>query len=43
VKDLEQKIMEFIEVHNNKPKPFVWTKTTGEVLEKIARARRALV
>ena len=43
VKDLEQKIMEFIEVHNNKPKPFVWTKTTGEILEKIARARRALV
>lgn len=43
VKDLEQKIMKFIEVHNENPKPFVWTKTTEAILEKIARAKKALV
>jgi len=27
VKDLEASIREYIEVHNEDPKPFVWTKT----------------
>lgn len=43
VKDLEEKIMEFIDAHNVNPKPFVWTKTTEVILEKIARAKAALV
>jgi len=43
VKDLEQKIMEFIEVHNTNPKSFVWTKTAEAILEKIGRAKAALV
>lgn len=43
VKELEQKIMHFIEVHNNDPKPFVWTKTTEVILEKIERAKTALI
>jgi transposase len=43
VKDLEQKIMKFIEVHNENPKPFVWTKSTEAILEKIARAKKVLV
>lgn len=43
VKELEQKIMEFIEAHNQHPKPFIWTKTTDAILEKIARAKQALV
>ncbi len=43
VKHLEQKIMEFIEAHNSDPKPFIWTKTTEEILEKIGRAKAALV
>lgn len=43
VKDLEQKIMAFIELHNTNPKPFVWTKTAEAILEKIERARAVLV
>jgi hypothetical protein len=39
VKELDQKIMEFIATHNSKPKPFVWTKTAEAILEKIGRAK----
>jgi hypothetical protein len=37
VKELEAAIREYIEVHNESPKPFVWTKTAGEILASIAR------
>jgi transposase len=39
VNELESKIMQFIDHHNEDPKPFVWTKTAGEILEKVGRAR----
>lgn len=42
VKELEEKIMHFIENHNKLPQPFVWTKTTEEILEKVGRAREKL-
>ena len=42
VSDLEKKIMQFIEVHNDNPKPFVWTKPVDEIMTKINRARLAL-
>jgi transposase len=42
VSDLEEKIMQFIEVHNENPKPFVWTKSVEEIMAKINRARLAL-
>ena len=42
VSDLEKKIMQFIEVHNENPKPFVWTKPVYEIMAKINRARLAL-
>lgn len=42
VKDLEQKITEFIACHNKDPKPFIWTKSTEEILKKVNRARAAL-
>jgi hypothetical protein len=29
--------MEYLETHNGDPKPFIWTKSAGEILEKIAR------
>jgi hypothetical protein len=29
-------IREFIEVHNEDPKPFVWTRTTDQILDSIA-------
>jgi transposase len=43
VKDLESAIREFIDVHNEHPKPFVWTKTADQILASIARyAQRTL-
>jgi transposase len=43
VKDLETAIREFIEVHNEDPTPFVWTKTADQILASIARyAHRTL-
>ena len=39
VTELENKIMHFIEVHNEDPKPFVWTKSVDEIMEKIDLAR----
>lgn len=43
VKELEEKIMEFIAIQNAHPKPFVWTKSTEVILEKIERAKAALI
>lgn len=42
VKQLEAAIMEFIARHNDAPKPFVWTKTVEQILEKVGRAKAAL-
>src|SRR6202521_2121010 len=43
VKDLETAIGEFIEVHNEDPAPFVWTRTADQILASIARyAQRTL-
>jgi transposase len=43
VKDLESAIREFIDVHNEDPKPFVWTRTAHQILASIARyAQRTL-
>jgi transposase len=39
---LEEAIGEFIEKHNANKKPFVWTKSASEILEKVGRARDAL-
>lgn len=43
VKDLEASITKFIEHNNSDPKPFVWTKTAEEIMEKINRARKSLI
>jgi transposase len=37
VKDLEAAIREYIDVHNQNSKPFVWTKTADQILASIAR------
>src|ERR1700757_1400892 len=37
VKELEAAIREYLDVHNESPKPFVWTKTADEILASIAR------
>jgi transposase len=42
VAELKSAIVEYLENHNADPKPFVWTKSAGEILEKVARAKQAL-
>jgi transposase len=42
VAELKSAILEHLENHNADPKPFVWTKSAGEILEKVARAKQVL-
>lgn len=42
VGELEAVIMDYLDQHNAQPKPFVWTKSAGQILEKITRAKQAL-
>jgi transposase len=42
VAELKAAIMEHLEHHNLDPKPFVWTKSAGEILEKVVRAKQTL-
>lgn len=39
VPDLQQAIYEFTQAWNQKPKPFIWNATVGQIIEKINRAR----
>jgi transposase len=44
-RDLEELIMaveSYIDRHNEKPKPFIWTAAARDILEKVTRARRSL-
>lgn len=44
-RDVEELIMaigDYIDKHNNRPKPFVWTAKASDILEKVKRARKAL-
>ena len=42
VAELEAAITDFVERHNESPKPFVWTKSVEEILEKVGRAKVVL-
>ena len=43
VRALEGAIKEFLDAHNEDPKPFIWTKTADEILASVARfAQRTL-
>ena len=42
VAELEQRIEEYVDVYHRDPKPFVWTKSTDEIIEKVGRARKRL-
>ena len=42
VAELEAAIMTYLEKHNADPKPFIWTKPTAQIFEKVARAKQAL-
>jgi len=37
VKELETAIHQFIQAHNDKPKPFRWTKCADEILKNLQR------
>lgn len=37
VKELESAIRDYIDVHNEAPKPFIWTRTADQILASIAR------
>jgi transposase len=44
-RDVEELIMAigaYIDKHNNKPKPFIWTAKAADILEKVKRARTVL-
>jgi len=43
VGELVTAIGNYIEQHNQKPKPFIWTAKATDILEKVKRARAALV
>ena len=42
VTQLERSLREWIEMWNNDPRPFVWTKTADEILEKLAKYCQAI-
>jgi hypothetical protein len=42
VADLILAIKEYIAVHNQEPKPFVWTAKANHILQKVIRANRRL-
>jgi transposase len=42
VEELLESIGEFIDNHNGKPTPFIWTAKASDILEKVKRAQAAL-
>ena len=42
VEDLITAIFDYVDHHNEKPKPFIWTAKAADILEKVKRARTAL-
>jgi transposase len=43
VTELETAILAYVEAHNASPKPVVWTKTAEKIIEKVGRAKLALI
>jgi hypothetical protein len=44
-RDLEELIMavgDYIDRHNRNPKPFIWTASAKDILQKVTRARKSL-
>ena len=42
VPHLEKRLREYVASHNDNPEPLVWTKSVGEIIAKVDRARAAL-
>ena len=43
VPQLEQAIMDFVAVHNENPKPLIWRAPVDKILEKVGRAKGAII
>jgi hypothetical protein len=43
VMELIEAIDNYVDRHNENPKPFLWTASANNILEKVKRARKALV
>jgi hypothetical protein len=43
VMELVTAIDDYVDHHNQHPKPFIWTAKASDILEKVKRARRSLV
>jgi hypothetical protein len=41
--ELVEAIDAYIEHHNENPKPFIWTASANDILEKVTRSRKALL
>jgi transposase len=42
VDELVQAVTDYVACHNDNPKPFIWTATASDILEKVTRARKKL-
>ena len=42
VAELQAAIMTYLDNHNAHPKPFIWTKTSAQIFQKLARAKQVL-
>jgi transposase len=42
VDELVQAVTDYVAGHNDNPKPFIWTATASDILEKVTRARKKL-
>jgi hypothetical protein len=42
VPELEAAINEYVAHHNTNPKPFIWTKSARDILQKVIRANARL-
>ena len=42
VAELEAAIDEYVAHHNTDPKPFIWTKSARDILQKVIRANSGL-
>ena len=43
VRELVHAIDDYVDHHNENPKPFIWTASANDILEKVKRARKALL
>jgi hypothetical protein len=41
VDDLVGAVTEYVNAHNENPKPFIWTASANDILAKVKRARKA--